>query len=84
MAVDAIRHHGRIIDIDAAEKSRTGSLLALAGRLGEISNSLFVAVRHWQLSAVVTRCGRNESWLLLCDGGGQPALYSANDAHDSS
>src|SRR5882762_3236759 len=84
MAVDAIRHHGRTIDIDAAEKSRARSLLASAGSFGEISTSLFVAGRHWELSTLVTRCGRNASWLLRCDGGGQPALYAANHAYGSS
>jgi hypothetical protein len=84
MAVDPIRQHSRIIDIGAAEKPRARSLLGLAGSFGEISNSFFVAGRHWELSTVVTPRSRNESWPLHCDGGSQPALYSANDAYGSS
>jgi hypothetical protein len=60
MAVDAIRHHGRIIYIDPAEEPRASSLLALVGSFGEISNSIFIAGWHWELSTVVTPCGRNE------------------------
>src|SRR5437879_11542003 len=84
MAVDALRRHGRIIDIGAVEIPRAGSLLPLAGGLGEISNPLFVAGRHWELSTAVTPCGRNEPWFLRCNRRGQPALHSADDAHDSS
>src|SRR6266481_5241382 len=77
MAVDTIRRHGWVIDINFAKESRTGSLLALAGSVSQISNSLFVASRHGKSPGVVTRCPRNESWLVLCNGGGQPAFYAA-------
>jgi uncharacterized protein (TIGR03435 family) len=62
VAVDAVRRDSRIIDIDFAKEPRAGSLLALAGSVGEISNSLFVAGRHWESSSMVTRFGSNERW----------------------
>ena len=54
MAVDAIRHYGRIVDIGIAKESRTGSLLALVGSIGEIPDPLFPAGGDWKPSSVVT------------------------------
>jgi hypothetical protein len=54
MAVDAIRHRGRIVDIGIAKESRRGSLLALVGSVGEIPDSLFPAGGDWKPSSVVT------------------------------
>jgi len=82
MAVDAICRRSRTIDTDFEKQPRPGSLLAMAGRVDEIPSSLFAAGRHWKPSPMVTRLGRNESRLVLCDGGGQPALFAAGDDGD--
>jgi|SRR5215470_2888217 len=84
MAVDAIRHRSRIVDIGFTKESRAGSLWALAGSVGEISNPFFVVDWHWEPLGMVTRSSGNESWSVLSDGGGQSALYAASNVCDSS
>src|SRR5260370_9093860 len=60
MAVDLVRHLGRIIDADFAKEPRAGSLLALAGGVGEILDSFFVARPPWEPLSMVTLLGRGE------------------------
>src|SRR5260370_13110906 len=76
MAVDTIRRHDWVIDINFAKESRTGSLLALAGSVSQIPNSLFVASRHGKSPGVVTRCPRNESWIVISKGCCEPSFYN--------
>jgi len=84
LAVDTLRRRRRIFDLNSAKEPREGALLALAGSLGKISHSLFIADRHGEPSAVGPRFGRNTNGILLCDGGGQPAFHRASDAGASS
>ena len=62
------RHCSRIVDIRPAQGPRADPLLALAGSVTEILDSLLVADRPWDLSAVVTRFRGNERWNVPCDG----------------
>src|SRR5438094_103033 len=84
MAVNSVRYHGGAVDVDTAKKSRPGSLLALARSVGEILDSFFVAGRLGKLSLRGSHRGGIERCVLHCSRGDQPALYSANDACDSS
>src|SRR5260370_38907823 len=81
MAVDAVRNRRRTLDIGFAKEPCTGPLLAVAGRVVEIPSPLFVAGRHGELSAMVARFGRSESWLVFPDEASPPALPSVNDTH---
>jgi hypothetical protein len=68
MAVDAVRSHGRIIDVDFEKEPCSHSLLVVAVSVGEVSGPLFIAVQNWKLSVLVTPFRRNETWIVLCDG----------------
>jgi hypothetical protein len=43
VAVDDIRHRRWIVGVDLAREPGAGSLLGLAGSVGEISDSIFAA-----------------------------------------
>src|SRR5450432_2685675 len=82
MAVNVIRHHGRAIDFEFATESRTSSLLAVAGGVGEIPSLLLVADGHWEPLGMDPRfCGSNW-WILFCNGRGWPTFYAVNDDGD--
>lgn len=81
VAVDGIRHRGRLVDIAFAKESRSSSLLALAGGIGEIPDSLFIAGQHRGPSGMVAQFSKRT---LLCDGGDQPTIYAAKDVYDFS
>src|SRR5258708_36078346 len=84
MAIDAIRYGGRVIDFDFGKEPSASSLRALAGSVAEIPYSLFIAGQPWEPPGVVTRFGRKEGRIIFCDGGGQPAVYVADDVCDFS
>ena len=84
VAVDAIRHRGRIIGFVFAKVPRAGAIRALDGSVDEIPDSVFVAGWHWQPPSLVAQFGRNELRAIFCDGRGQPALYAAGDVYDLS
>src|SRR5215475_2983427 len=84
MAIDAIHHCSRIVDIGFTRESRAGSLWALASSVGELSNPFFAVDWHCEPSGMVSRSDGNESWRVLSDGGGQSALYAASNVCDSS
>jgi hypothetical protein len=66
VAVHPIRVHRWTIDPNFEKEPRSGSLLALAGGIGEIPDPLFVAGRHWEPIRMVTRFRKRA---VLCDGG---------------
>src|SRR5580700_12296226 len=84
MAIDALCHRGRIVDVGFAKEPRPHPLLAMAGSVGKISNSLFFTGFDWQQSTMATRLRRMETRILFCDRGVQPALYPASDFYDFS
>src|SRR5260370_26402593 len=75
MSLDAVVNGRRNVDIGFAKEPCTGPLLAVAGRVVEIPRPLFVAGRHGELSAMVARFGRSESWLVFRDAASRPALH---------
>src|SRR5580692_4453289 len=83
VAVDGVRFHGRIADFVSAKKPGAHSLLALAGSIGEIPDSLFATGQPWKPSVMVTHFPSIKSWVVPSDGGGQPTLHSSNclDSH---
>ena len=84
MAVDSIRHRGRVIDADFAKESRADSLLALARGIDEILDSFFVAGRSWEPPCVVAWIRWSKCRFVLYVRGGHPALHAASDVCDFS
>src|SRR5947209_8142585 len=84
MAVDGVRRHSGTADIDFAKESRADSLWALAGSVGEIPDSLFVAGQHRQPSGQARRSRRSANRVVHCAGESQPALHAADGACDFS
>src|SRR5580693_9012486 len=84
MAINTLRHRGRVVGVGFAKESRPDSLLPLVSSVGEISNSFFFAGRDGQQSTMATRLRRVETEIIFYDRGVQPALYAASDFYHFS
>lgn len=74
MAINIIRPRSGSVDIDFAKEFCAGSLRALAGRIGEVLDSFYVADQLWQPSVVVARVGGYKHKPVSCDGCGRTSF----------
>ena len=59
-----------LLTLAVAEESCAGAVLGVAGGVGEIFGSVFVAGGNWELAWMGTRACEKFGWDLFCDGAG--------------